>query len=131
MAKDKQRQADSTSDTTTVRRLDFSGWDIDWMEVSDDLNTGELVVRIQAGNKTIVIKPTLEQIQEIHGVVDAAITASVRTAARMSDHQSAVCFMAATSGTEATFGAETVHTEQGKCRMCGFRGHDVGPAPAP
>jgi nitrate reductase NapAB chaperone NapD len=127
----KQRRADVTSDTSTVRRLDFTGWDIQWLEISDDLNTGELVVRIQAGNKTMVIKPTLAQIQEIHGVVDAAITASIRTAARMSDHQSAVCFMTATGSTEATFNAEIVHTEQGKCRMCGFRGHDVGPLVVP
>jgi hypothetical protein len=127
----KQRRADVTSDTSTVRRLDFTGWDIQWLEISDDLNTGELLIRAQAGNKTLVIKPTLTEAREIHAVMDAAIAGSERTAARMGDHQSAVCFMAATGGTEATFNAETVHTEQGKCLMCGFRGHNVGPAVVP
>lgn len=128
----KAKRADVNTANSTTRRLDFTGWDIDYLEVSNDLNSGQIVVTSQAGNKHIAITPTLAEAQAIHDLMGAAIAEATTTAARMSDHQAAVCFMVSTGSPAATFNQETVHEipkgpDGARCLMCGLKGHQIGP----
>lgn len=134
-----KRREDRTSKGKTVRRIDFTeplqignetdgAWPVDRLDVSDDLDSGDVVIRAFGAGDAVVITPTLEQAQEFLDALGGAIIAADRTRARLSDHQSAVCFMAATEADSATFNQETVHrTTSGRCRMCKYQGHQVGP----
>lgn len=129
------RKPDVTGEYVTQRRLEFADWPIDWVEITDDINTGAVIIHAASGQEAVTLLPTLADAKEMHTMMGAAIAAAERTQGRMTDHQAAVCFMVSTNSESATVNQESVHKTalpksdldaSVRCLMCRLEGHQVG-----